>query len=285
MSGVTVRFGTRTSCVTRNDVIITATSYLDALVSHDAPSVRLADDVRRVGNGRDVLIGADELRAIIEREPVGAIGTLDWVVDGDTATVLYDLDADMTRATQSATFAPPDSWIPAYIGERFTVSDGAITTIDLVYAAARAGAVRPARPERYPRQRGEAAPAREQVIEVASAYLGALVSHDGSAVPLAPHAWRVENGQNSGDSGPDIVHALAADIMQVVVGVRDLEWSVEDDTAIVFYTLDVDLAHLPGTPADTPAGSQVSAKRLAERFRVHDGQLAEIEVVIPATDI
>jgi hypothetical protein len=271
--------------VTRSDVIAAATSYLDALVSHDAESARLADDVRRVGNGRDELVGADALRSIIRREPVGAIGPLDWVVEDATAAVLYELDADMTRANGSDTFAPADSWLPAYIAERFTVVDGLITRIDVLYAAGAKGAARPPRPERYPRRRGASAPPRDQVVEVASAYLGALVSHDGSAVPLAPGAWRVENGHNSGDSGPEIERALAADIMQVVTGVRDLEWTVEDDTAIVFYTLDVDLSRLPGADTGTSGGSPASAKRLAERFRVHDGQLAEIEVVIPATDI
>jgi len=269
--------------VTRTEVIQAASSYLDALVSHDAPSVSLADDVRRTGNGRDSVVGADELRAIIEREPVGAIGPRDWVVDGDTATLLYDLDADMTRATQGDTFAAPESWIPAYVAERFTVHDGLITAIDLLYAAASVGTPRPPRPERYPRQRGASAPSREHVVDIASSYLDALVTHDGSAVPLAPRAWRIENGHNSGDSGPDIASALGADIMHVVTGVRDLEWTVEDDTAIVFYTLDVDLARLPGAAVGAP--SQPSAKRLGERFRVHDGQLAEIEVVIPATDI
>jgi hypothetical protein len=271
--------------VARTEIIAAAKSYLDALVRHDAASARLADDVVRVANGRDELVGADALRSIIQREPVGAIGPLDWVVDGSTATVLYDLDADMTRATQSETFARADAWIPAYIAERFTVVDGLITRIDLLYAAAAKGEPRPPRPERYPRLRGASAPPREQIVELASAYLGALVSHDGSAVSLAPDAWRVENGHNSGGSGPEIMRALEADIMQVVIGVRDLAWTVEDDTAIVFYTLDVDLGRLPGADAGASGGSQRSAKRLAERFRVHNGQLTEIEVVIPATDI
>jgi hypothetical protein len=270
--------------VTRNEIIAAATSYLDALVSHDAASARLAEDVRRTGNGRDELVGADVVRSVIEREPVGAIGPLDWVVEGDTATVLYDLDADMTRASQSDTFSPRDEWIPAYVAERFTVAEGLITRIDVLYAAAAKGAARPPRPERYPRLRGASAPARDQVVEVASAYLGALVSHDAAAVPLAADAWRVENGHNSGDSGPAIAHALGADVMQVVTGVRELDWTVEDDTAIVFYTLDVDLARLPRADAAT-APAQTSAKRLGERFRVHHGLLAEIEVVIPATDL
>jgi hypothetical protein len=94
-------------------------------------------------------------------------------------------------------------------------------------------------------------------------------------------AWRVENQHNSGDSGPDIAAALGIEIMHVVTGLRDQTWCVEDDTAVVFYTIDVDPTRLPKVPADTPT----SAKRLGERFRVRDGMIVEIEAVIPATDI
>ena len=72
---------------TRAGIVETAMTYLDALVSHDSASVRLADDVRRIGNGKDIVAGADALRAVIEREPVGAIDALRWVVDGDTRGV------------------------------------------------------------------------------------------------------------------------------------------------------------------------------------------------------
>ncbi|HEY7106005.1 MAG TPA: hypothetical protein VH986_06365 [Acidimicrobiia bacterium] len=270
----------------RPEVVATATTYLDALLSHDARSARLGTGVRRVANGRQALEGDDAVRAVIAHEPVGAIGSLDWVVDGDTAAALYDLDADMTRVNGIDDFGPRERWIPAYVAERFRVVDGAIAEIELVHAATAVGTARPPRPERYPRGRGDAAPSRDQLVAAASAYLDALVSHDASAVPLAPQAWRVENGRNSGDSGAEIARALEADIMGVVTGVRDLVWCVEDDTAIVFYTLDVDLGRLPNvlTTGDA-AGSETSAKRLGERFRVHDGLLAEIEVVIPADDM
>jgi len=265
----------------RQDVVDAATSYLDALVSHESATVRLAPDVRRIGNGKDVVSGADALRAVIEREPVAAIDALRWVVEGNQAAAVYDLDADLTRAEQSKTFGPPESWIPAYVAERFTVVDGLITEIEVVYSGGEAGRTRPPRDARYPRATGAAAPARHEVVDVASAYLAALVSHDGFEVPLAPRAWRVENGHASGDSGPDIAAALGLEIMHVVTAVRDAEWVVEDDTAVVFYTIDVDPSRLP----DVPPGTPTSAKRLGERFRVVDGSVAEIEAVIPATDL
>jgi hypothetical protein len=265
----------------RTAIIDTATTYLDALVSHDAASVRLADDVRRIGNGKDVVSGADALRAVIQREPVGAVDALRWVVDGDTAALVYDLDADLTRSEQSETFGPRESWITSFIAERFTVVDGLISEIEVVYAGSEAGRARAPRPERYPRTIGADAPSRQSVIDAASAYLAALVSHDGSDVPLAPNAWRVENGRNSGHTGPEIASALGIEIMHVITGVRDEQWFVEDDTAVVFYTIDVDLGRLPGADAGAPK----SAKRLGERFRVHRGQITEIEAVVPATDI
>ena len=266
---------------TRAGIVETAMTYLDALVSHDSASVRLAAGVRRIGNGTDIVVGADALRAVIEREPVGAIDALRWVVDGDTAALVYDLDADLTRTAQSETFAPRGTWITSFIAERFTVADGLITEIEVVYAGSEAGRARPPRPERYPRATGPDAPSRQDVIDTASAYLAALVSHDGGEVPLAPNAWRVENGRNSGHTGPEISAALAAEIMHVITGVRDERWYVEDDTAVVFYTLDVDLGRLPGAEPDAPK----SAKRLGERFRVHKGQITEIEAVVPATDL
>jgi hypothetical protein len=266
---------------TRAGIVETAMTYLDALVSHDSASVRLADGVRRIGNGTDIVAGADALRAVVEREPVGAIDALRWVVDGDSAALVYDLDADLTRTEQSETFGPRETWITSFIAERFTVADGLITEIEVVYAGSEAGRARPPRPERYPRATGSDAPSRQEVIDTASVYLAALVSHDGSAVPLAPNAWRVENGRNSGHTGPEITAALGIEIMHVITGIRDEAWYVEDDTAVVFYTLDVDLGLLSGAQPDAPK----SSKRLGERFRVHKGQITEIEAVIPATDL
>ena len=86
------------------------------------------------------------------------------------------------------------------------------------------------------------------------------MSHDGSAVPLAPNAWRVENGRNSGDTGPEIASAMGIEIMHVITGVRDEQWYVEDDTAVVFYTIDVDLGRLPGARRPThPRAPSASA--------------------------
>ena len=117
------------------------------------------------------------------------------------------------------------------------------------------------------------------MISVAGQYLDALVSHVGSDVPLAAEAWRIENGHNSGDSGPAIAAALELDIMRMVAGITDVRWYVEGDTGIAFYTLLVD----PGLMADSVGGDAAPRRiAMAERFRVHDGAVCEIEAVIGA---
>ncbi len=238
-------------------VMDTATLYLDALISHDEKSVPLAPDVRRIDNGRTVVEGAEALRAIIGREPAAAINSLRWIIDGEHAIVFYDLDADMADERPG----PEDDWIAAYIGERFLVRDEEIEEIEVVYTAG--PRPRPPRPDRYPTGRGS----RAEVIGAAKAYIAALVSHDGSAVPLADEVWRVENGNLTADGADALRVSLASEIMHTVQEISDEQWFVGGDGAAVFYTL------------RARAGDDDMFVRIAERFRVVDGLVAEIEAV------
>ena len=103
---------------------------------------------------------------------------------------------------------------------------------------------------------------REEMIAVASTYLDALVSHDASAVPLAPNCWRTEEGKNSGVGADDIRTRIKSEVMHGISGYRDLRWWVDGDDVIAFYMLD--------------AGATA---QIVERFRVIDGVLHEIEAV------
>ena len=243
------------------DVVKVATTYLDALVSHDADSVLLADDARRIDNGRVSVEGADALRAIIRREPAARTDDFRWIVDGDQAIVFYDLDADMQRG-EGPVVGPPDSWIPAYIGERFQVRGGRIEEIEVVYSA-RAGHPRPERPARH---RGGEEP-RAGVLAAAQAYVASLVSHEPSGVPLHDDVWRIENGAPSGDGADSLRAALMSDVMHTIERIDDERWFAGGDGAAVFYTL------------TARAGDTEMRVRIAERFRVVDGDLAEIEAV------
>ncbi len=110
---------------------------------------------------------------------------------------------------------------------------------------------------------------REAVIAAAEQYLfHGLVEHDPDKVPLAPNAVRTEQGHNTGDSGEAIAKSLRADIMNVIRGIRNVRWIVEGDQAVAWYELDTNRS-------DTPV-------LIAERFRVVDGLVTEIEALFHA---
>ena len=243
------------------DIIEVATTYLDALRSHDSDSALLAPEARRINNGKLSVEGADALRAVIRREPVAATDNFRWLVDGEQAIAFYDLDADLARIEQKP-LGPPETWIPAYIGERFQVRDGLIREIEVVYAAG-AGLPRPERPARYP----AGSDAGKDVLAAAQAYLAALLSHDGSGVPLADEVWRIENGRVTADGADTLRKSLESEIMHTVRGIDEASWFASGDSAAVFYTL------------RARAGDRDLFMRIAERFRVVDGRLAEIEAV------
>ena len=114
---------------------------------------------------------------------------------------------------------------------------------------------------------------RESIIEASEKYLfRGLVEHDGSKVPLAENVVRIEQGHNTGDGREGLVEGLSHEVMNVITGIRNVRWIVEGDQAVAFYDLDV-------TTSDRPV-------LIAERFRVVDGLISEIEAIFhgqPAT--
>jgi hypothetical protein len=252
----------------RDSVIETARSYLAALVSHDAESARLAPSVRRLDQGRVAAEGAEALRAILRREPVAETSGERWIVDGEQGIVFYDLEHD--QAAGEGKRGPREKWMPVYVGERFAVRDGAITEIEVVYHGDAGRAPRPERPA--PKRKARAATPRERVLAACQAYLDALVRHDASAVPLAADCWRVENGADTGSSGEAIAKGLESPIMQTVAGIDDVRWYVDGAAAAAFFTLRVQ------------AGERRATCRIAERFRVRDGDLIEIESVVSSPE-
>ena len=108
-------------------VVAAARSYLDALVSHRAGAVVLADDVRRIENGARTGRGASDLRESLESDVMQMVqGITDehWVAAGDSAAVFYTLAAG----------SPADA-SPVLIAERFRTDRGALSEIEAVFAA------------------------------------------------------------------------------------------------------------------------------------------------------
>jgi len=112
---------------------------------------------------------------------------------------------------------------------------------------------------------------RAEIIETATRYLEAVVSHDPAGVPFAEFARRFEQGHPDANTPDEIRKALCASAMDVIVGIGPVRWLVEEesDQAVAFFELD--LAH-GGTC------------RLAERFRVRNGLIEEIEAIFTIDD-
>jgi hypothetical protein len=111
------------------------------------------------------------------------------------------------------------------------------------------------------------------VVTAAESYIRALVSHQGSSVPLAPGARRTENGMVTGTSGPGIAHDLSTNQGdRSIYDARDVRWFVNRDEAIAYYLLDTAVGAGTSAPHTT-------TEHLAERFRVDRGLIEEIEAV------
>ena len=110
---------------------------------------------------------------------------------------------------------------------------------------------------------------RSAVIDAAEKYLfHGLVEHDGSKVPLADDVVRIEQGRNTGDGRAALVEALSTVGMGMIEAVENVRWIVEGEQAVAFYDLVLNVSELPVL--------------IAERFRVVDGLITEIEAIFHA---
>ncbi|MFD3508586.1 hypothetical protein [Nocardia sp. NPDC058666] len=105
---------------------------------------------------------------------------------------------------------------------------------------------------------------------VARTYLDALVSHDASAVPFAPHATRVEMGLQTGFSGPQLSHELNTSVFNLTIqNIRDLTMTEAGDTVTTHYFLEAGLA-----------GVRMATVEITEKFVVPDGTIHYIEATL-----
>jgi hypothetical protein len=117
---------------------------------------------------------------------------------------------------------------------------------------------------------------RACVIEAANTYLKALISHDATQIRLAPNARRTENGMATGDNAAAIRKSLTPPTPdQSNVAMRQKRWWVEGENAICYYLLDT--STIPPTPLHT------TTTHIAERFRVRNGLIYEIEAIFWAS--
>lgn len=124
---------------TRACMIVTAKTYLDALVAHDASKVPFAPDVRRTEQGRVTGVGEDELRASTKLQPdMTEHDNTRFFVDKETGNVIaYTLlripgtKADPNRKTYSDGLEVKTSTV--HLAERFKIENGLITEIEALF--------------------------------------------------------------------------------------------------------------------------------------------------------
>jgi hypothetical protein len=118
-----------------------ARSYIDALLSHDAANVPLADHVRRLENNKVNADGADALRQSLNKGAqyrlIRGIRDLSWYVAGNDVFAIYTVDAGLSTGTLASgrTF------------ERFRVENGLITQIEIVVYTSLGKALSPVWPK------------------------------------------------------------------------------------------------------------------------------------------
>jgi hypothetical protein len=131
---------------------------------------------------------------------------------------------------------------------------------------------------------------------VARSYIDGLVAHDGSKIPLAPDVRRTENALTNARGEHEVRESFARTTM--VERARDIRFftDVEKGQVVAFFILDVDLKPAEGggdattKAGDTeykvavtkPAGTYTVHE--AERFRIRNGRIHEIEIIAHVED-
>lgn len=110
-------------------VMAAATTYLNALVSHNASQVWLAPAAIRTENGVDTGDSGAGIANDLQTNPqfllIKDIRDVRWFVDGDNAIALYLIDTSVL-----GTGLPVAT---AHVAERFQVEQGLITQIEAFY--------------------------------------------------------------------------------------------------------------------------------------------------------
>ncbi len=125
---------------------------------------------------------------------------------------------------------------------------------------------------------------------IAQLYLKALMSHDGSALPLAPNVRRTENALTNANGDHEVRESFARTHM--IEAVRNPRFVVDAATGdvVVLFAIDVDINDADAKDTTTKAGDSEYKVAVtvpkgtytvheAERFHVQRGSITEIEII------
>ena len=126
---------------------------------------------------------------------------------------------------------------------------------------------------------------------VARTYVDALLSHDGSKIPLAPDVRRTENALTNAKGPHEVVESFVrTDMIESIKDVR-FYTDLAKGEVVGFFVLNIDLKHGKGADDVTakagnaeykvavtvPAGTYTVHE--VERFKIVAGKIHEIEIV------
>lgn len=155
-----------------------------------------------------------------------------------------------------------------------------LAPVDVVPAAAATSA-----------QVGCVANSRACLEAVAMSYVHALVSHDGSKIPLAPDVRRTENALTNAQGINEVVESFARTVMVKSTADVRMYTDVAKGEVVAFFLLNVDLKQGAGggdvatkaghsqykVAVTVPAGTYTVHE--AERFKIVAGKIHEIEII------
>ncbi len=108
-------------------------------------------------------------------------------------------------------------------------------------------------------------------VAAVESYLTALQTHDASLIPLTPTVRRIENNLITADTEAGLRKDLSTSAkFKLILGLRDKQIYVAGDEVFVIYTVDAGIKNWP----------QLASGRTFERFRVVNGLIDQIEVVV-----
>jgi hypothetical protein len=261
-----------------------ANSYLVAVANHDGDYARLAPMVKRTRNAgeqtpaeqwytRDAM--ADSLDE--SEDPVNAVHSVDWVIDGDEAIAFYAIDASYEeRGPQAA-----QTWL----AERFHVTAGEIDEIEALFFFApgvgstqrgwTTGSTNGGQPadERDPTWCTGAD--RACVLTAAQSYFAAQQTGDHRGARLSDDVRRTLNGRTTA-TDRTTAEAVTLPASAVTYQTRNVRWYVDERSgdAVVFAALDQS-----ATSVLEPGTGHAATLHLAQRTRVTRGLVHEIEQI------
>jgi hypothetical protein len=125
---------------------------------------------------------------------------------------------------------------------------------------------------------------------IAKLYIGALLSHDGSKLPLAPTIRRTENALTNARGDKEVRESFARTHMVERASEPRFVIDTAKGEVVVFFRIDVDVKSADAAGTTTRAGSSdykvavtvpegTYTVHEAERFKIVKGYITEIEII------